>query len=136
MELMNAIPVLNEIRHSLEALRERGETRTINIYNFPLTDDDAAFLDHALGRGLIRIHYDGLEHTFWQETNISGVWWGEYRNSSNKVVLRTIEIAEFPPLARAQREDIDDGIGRIDRVVAAQANEVRRALPVLGAAAD
>ncbi|MDX2033362.1 MAG: hydrogenase expression/formation C-terminal domain-containing protein [Blastocatellia bacterium] len=133
---MNAIPVLNEIRHSLEALRERGETRTINIYNFPMTNDDAQFLDEALGRGPVQVRYDGRECTFWQETDVSGVWWGEYRNADGRIVLRTIEIAEFPPLAKAQVEDMGDGIQRIDELIAAQSNEVRRALPVLGAAAD
>ena len=131
MELMNAIPVLNEIRYAMKALREHGERRTINLMNFPLTNNDSAFLDEVLGRGAITIHYDGLEHTFWQEAKVAGVWWGEYRNANNRVTLRTIEVTDFPALAKSQPDDIADGIGRLDDVLATRAPEAVRTLPVL-----
>lgn len=133
MELMNAIPLLNEIKHALKALRERGESRTINIMNFPLTNDDSSFLDEVLGRGAVTISFDGLERTFWQESKIAGVWWGEYRNANNRVTLRTIEVSEFPALAKSQVEDIDDGINRLDEALAESAPRVARGLPVLPA---
>ena len=132
MELMNAIPLLTEIKHALEALRERGETRTLNILNFPLTEDDARYLDEVLGRGNLTITFDGAEHTFWQESKIAGVWWGEYRNASRKVTLRSIEIAEVPVLVKAQAEDIDEGLQQLRSVVAAPPTNTKRALPVLG----
>ncbi|MCI0390900.1 MAG: hydrogenase expression/formation protein [Acidobacteria bacterium] len=131
MELMNANPVLNEIKHALRVLCERGETHTINIMNFPLTTEDMKFLDEVLGRGVITISYDGLESTFWQESKIAGVWWGEYRNAYGRVTLRTIEITEFPALAKSQPDDIMDGIRRLDEVLAENARGVIRALPVL-----
>ncbi|MBI1763466.1 MAG: hydrogenase expression/formation protein [Acidobacteria bacterium] len=136
MELMNAIPLLTEIKHALAALRERGETRTLNILNFPLTDDDARYLDEVLGRGNLTITFDGAEHTFWQESNVAGVWWGEYRNASRKITLRSIEIAEVPPLVRAQTEDIDDGLQHLAAALATPPQNAKRALPVLGMAAD
>lgn len=132
MQLMNAIPVLNEVRHALAALRETGEPRTLNILNFPLTDDDSRLLDETLGRGDLKITYDGMEHTFWQEAKIAGVWWGEYRNAGNHVVLRTIEIAEFPALARSQREDMEDGLRRLDDALNAQAQDEAAALEAAG----
>lgn len=136
MELMNALPLLNEIQRALERLRVGGETRTINILNFPLPDDDSAWLDSVLGRGNLTVTYEGREHTFWQEAKVSGVWWGEYRNASGKVTLRTIEIAIFPQLAKAQPQDIDDGIRHLAKTIAAQSSvaqssERRRPLPVL-----
>lgn len=132
MELMNAIPLLTEIKHALGALRERGETRTLNILNFPLTEDDARYLDEVLGRGHLTITFDGAEHTFWQESNIAGVWWGEYRNASRKVTLRSIEIAEVPVLVKAQAEDIDDGLQQLNAVIAAPPINAKRSLPILG----
>jgi hydrogenase-1 operon protein HyaF len=131
MELMNAIPLLNEIRHALAALRERGERRIINIMNFPLPNDDQRFLDEALGRGAITITYRSGETTFWQEAKVSGVWWGEYRNAYDKVTLRTIEVTDFPDLAKAQSQDIEDGIARIDEALNGQPASVARSLPVL-----
>jgi hypothetical protein len=101
--------------------------------NFPLTNDDSSFLDEVLGRGAVTISFDGLERTFWQESKIAGVWWGEYRNPNNRVTLRTIEVSEFPSLAKSQVEDIDDGINRLDEALAERAPRVVRSLPVLPA---
>jgi hydrogenase-1 operon protein HyaF len=131
MELMNALPILNEIKHALERLCEHGENRTINLMNFPLTDDDAKFLDETLGRGSVTIHYDGLELSFWQESKIAGVWWGEHRNAAGRVSLRTIEIAEFPMLAKSQPEDIAQDIDRLEEMLARQSSGASRSLPVL-----
>jgi hypothetical protein len=101
--------------------------------NFPLTNDDSSFLDEVLGRGPITINYDGLERTFWQESKIAGVWWSEYRNANNRVTLRMIEITEFPALAKSQADDIDDGINRLDQVLAESPSCAVRSLPVLPA---
>ena len=140
MERMNALPVLNEIQRALERLRIGGETRTINILNFPLTNDDSALLYEVLGRGQLTVKLGGSETTFWQEAKVSGVWWGEYRNANGNVTLRTIEIAAFPQLAKAQPEDMDDGIRHLAESIAAHGAEQptptqlsvrKRALPVL-----
>jgi hydrogenase-1 operon protein HyaF len=135
-ELMNAVPLLNEIKHALERWRAHGEPRTINIFNFPLTAADASWLDEVLGRGELTVEYQGMEHTFWQEAKVSGVWWGEYRNGSGNVTLRSIEIADFPTLARAQPEDIDDGIAQLAAILQAHSPAPKRTLPVLAANTD
>lgn len=130
-EIMNATPLLIEIRHALRVLHERGETKTLNLSNFPLTNGDSRFLDEALGRGNVTISYRGREHTYWQETKIAGVWWGEYRNSNGHVVLRTIEITDFPELAKSQSEDVEEGLGRLEEIIGHQLPPVARQLPVL-----
>ncbi|MEW6127232.1 MAG: hydrogenase expression/formation C-terminal domain-containing protein [Acidobacteriota bacterium] len=129
MELMNALALLNEIKHALIELRVNGATRTINILNFPLTNNDSQFLDETLGRGNLTIDYRGAEHTFWQEAKIAGVWWGEYRNSNNKVTLRTIEIAEVPMLTKAQREDMEFGIAKLEALTAEYDSDGKKILP-------
>lgn len=131
MELMNSIPLLTEIRHALHVLQESGETKTFNLSNFPLTNDDSQYLDETLGRGDVSISYRGMEHTFWQEAKVPGVWWGEYRNPNGHVSLRTIEITAFPHLAKSQPEDIEDGISRLDEVIGNQIPQTVRRLPVL-----
>ncbi|MFN3135239.1 MAG: hydrogenase expression/formation C-terminal domain-containing protein, partial [Candidatus Kryptonium sp.] len=76
-DLINAVFLLNEIRHALVELKNEGRKRVINLSNFPLSNDEARFIDEALGRGNVKIIYEGVELTIWQETKISGVWWGE-----------------------------------------------------------
>ncbi len=116
-DLTNAIFLLNEIKHALVELKEKGEKKTINLSNFPLSYDEAKFLDEVLGRGNIKIIYESAELTVWQETKISGVWWGEYRNSAGKIILRTIEITFFPELAMSQVEDVEDGVKMLDEIL-------------------
>jgi hydrogenase-1 operon protein HyaF len=131
MDLMNAMALLDEIKHALVELKETGETRLINILNFPLTDEDLQYLDAVLGRGNLTIDYRGAEHTFWQESKIAGVWWGEYRNANNKVTLRAIEVADFPQLAKAQPEDVEIGIAKLEAAIAGQLLNPVIPLPVL-----
>lgn len=116
-DLVNAIFLLNEIRHALMELKNEGKKRAINLSNFPLSNDEAKFIDEALGKGSVKIIYEGTELTIWQETKISGVWWGEYRNSNGKIILRTIEITFYPELAMSQVEDIEDGINKLDELL-------------------
>ncbi len=116
-DLTNAVFLLNEIKYALTELKNEGKKRTINLSNFPLTYEEAKFLDETLGRGSIKIIYESSELTVWQETKISGVWWGEYRNSSGKIILRTIEITFYPELAMSQIEDIEEGIKKLDDIL-------------------
>ncbi|MEN3039611.1 MAG: hydrogenase expression/formation C-terminal domain-containing protein [Candidatus Kryptonium sp.] len=115
--LTNAFFLLNEIKHALIELKDKGVTKTINLSNFPLSYEEASFLDETLGRGKIKIIYEGPELTVWQESKFAGVWWGEYRNSNGKVILRTIEITSYPELAKSQIEDIEDAIKDLDQIL-------------------
>ncbi len=66
------------------------------------------------------------------EAKVSVAWWGEYRNAyNNKAALRTIEITDFPALAKAQSEDIEEGIARINEAIDGQPANVTRSLPIL-----
>lgn len=115
--LTNAIFIINEIKHALVELKNEGKTRTINLSNFPLSYDEAKFLDEFLGHGSVKIIYESKGLTVWQETKFPGVWWGEYRNSSGKIILRTIEITRFPELAMSQLEDIEEGISDLEKAM-------------------
>lgn len=120
MALMNAPYVLREIETALRKLAEAGETKILDLEHFPLSDDDAGMLEEVLGKGQITISANGPDVTEWRETSIPGVWWGEYRTGPAKVSLRTIEITEIPELARAQAEDIQEGLTRLQQALEAK----------------
>ncbi len=116
-ELTNAFYIINEVKHSLIELKNEGKNKIINLSNFPLSYGEAKFLDEVFGRGAVKIVYEADGLTVWQETKISGVWWGEYRNSAGKIILRTLEITFFPEIAMSQVEDIEDGINNLEEVL-------------------
>ena len=121
--LMNAPFLLNEIALALEALVKTGESRTLFLSQFPMTPEDAEFLQQTLGPGQTLIQSGGASPTVWRETGVSGVWWGEVYGADRKVVLRTIEITRMPELAIAPADDVASGLeefrGRLPEILAA-----------------
>lgn len=113
-QLMNAPYLLNEIELAIRTYLDTGTRRTLYLSQFPMTDEDAAYLQQALGPGSVTIQTSGENRTVWRECGIAGVWWGEYYEGPKKVVLRTIEIGPFPELASTPQEDIESGLARLE----------------------
>lgn len=110
MSLMNAPFLLNEIALALEGFHARGERRTLYLSQFPLSPDDVAYLQDFLGRGAATITLGGVNQTIWREAAIAGVWWGEYYEGPQKLLLRTVEIGDVPELAVTPASDIERGL--------------------------
>jgi hydrogenase-1 operon protein HyaF len=104
--LMNAPYLLNEIADALRALVETGETRTLYLSQFPLTDEDNEFLQDFLGHSGTIIHSHFASHSIWRESQTPGVWFGEYYDGPTTLVLQTIEIAPVPELAVPPHQDL------------------------------
>ncbi len=116
MPLINTLGLLNEIGAALETLRATGQEQILYLTHPPLTEEDEDFLREALGSGRITIVSNEGNITAWRLTGIPCVWWGEYRDEIERVVLRAIEIAPFPHLATCQRDDIDEGIAKLKSI--------------------
>ena len=113
MSQVNALGFLNEIATALEALKATGQEQILYLTHPPLTDEDESRLREALGTGRITIVSNEGNITAWSLTGIPCVWWGEYRDEIERVVLKAIEIAPIPHLAMSQPDDIDDGIAKL-----------------------
>jgi hydrogenase-1 operon protein HyaF len=107
---MNAPFLLDEIALALDQLRTQGERRILYLSQFPLSEADVSYMQEFLGRGPATITLGGVNQTIWRESGTPGVWWGEYYEGPQKLLLRTIEIAEIPELAVTPRGDIDRGV--------------------------
>ena len=106
---MNAVPILQEVLHALKEFLETGKEHVIYVNKMPITPEDREAILDVLGRGQVRITYSSkTQPAEWWETGIYGVWVGVFYNRDKKPVLETIEITDFPRLAAAQREDIEE----------------------------
>nr|WP_320145428.1 hydrogenase expression/formation C-terminal domain-containing protein [uncultured Anaeromusa sp.] len=100
--------VLEEVRQAYAALQEHGQGHTLFLDKIPLTAEERQAISDFLGQGKLTIKLeDALEPVQWRETAFSGIWQGVYCNLQDTPVLETLEIAWYPELASAQREDVD-----------------------------
>lgn len=100
--------VLHEIKENLQLLFTERREHTIFINKLPLAQPEREYIRDLLGVGDIKItlsHSD--EPAEWLESATSGVWYGVFYNSAQQPILETIEICFYPPLAAAQRQDIE-----------------------------
>ena len=121
--LMNAVPILTEVLEALKEFLEKGEEHIIYINKVPITPEDREAILDTLGEGHVKIYYDSkTQPAEWRETGIYGVWIGIIYDREKKPVLETIEITDFPRLAAAQREDMEESV----RVLEDRLKEVAR----------
>ncbi len=113
--LMNSIPILEEILQALKEFYNTGQEHVIYINKVPITPEDRELILDILGEGQVKITYaPKTQPTEWRETAIYGVWIGVIYNRDRKPILETIEITDFPRLARSQREDIAESIKTLE----------------------
>jgi hydrogenase-1 operon protein HyaF len=98
--------------------RAGAEHHVINLTLLPFTPDDGDYLDRALGRGPVSILSRGYGNCRITATALDRVWWVQYFNSQDVLILNTIEIADVPEIALAADEDIVDSRERLADVLA------------------
>ncbi len=116
--LMNAVPILNEIYENLKEFYKTGKKYTIFTNKLPLSDEDREFLNEVLGEGEVKIKIESdFQPAEWKETKIYGVWIGIIYDKNKNPMAETIEITDFPDLAKSQREDISDSIQKLEKIL-------------------
>lgn len=117
-ELMNAPALHHEIR-SLSAQWSAGRAaHVINLSLLPATPDDLAWLDQQLGRISFSILSRGFGNCRITATALPFVWWVQYFNNMEKLILNSIEIVDLPAVALAAAEDHAETIVRLDEWIA------------------
>lgn len=114
--VMGAPALLAEIQ---DCLRQGAaeETHVINLSLLPVSPEDAAWLDAALGRGRVTILSRGYGNCRITATALPRVWWVQYFNSQDALILNTIEVTEVPAAACAAEEDIAESRERLAEVL-------------------
>ena len=110
MGLMNAEPLLGEIKSAIKDLLERGEPYTIYSNKLPTTLEDRYFLQEVLGKGELFM-YEKVVHTKTVAFNtlIPGVWIEVVFSERNPVepILEMVQVNYSPPIFTIPKEDAE-----------------------------
>jgi len=115
--VMNAPPLLTELNAKIAEYRPDGEAHTINLSLLPQTEQDLEFLAQRLGGGSVTILSRGYGNCRIAATGTSFVWWVQYFNSEDTMILNTLEVSDVPSVACASPEDIADSYERLQEIL-------------------
>lgn len=111
--LSNAPWLLTELQ---EQVAKGASGYVLNLTLLPLTDEDLSFLTQQLGIGKTAILSRGYGNCRITATAIRHVWWVQYYNSTDTLILNTLEVVEVPLVAYASPEDIADSATRLREI--------------------
>ncbi len=115
--VMNAPPLLAELNAKVASYRLGAEAHAINLSLLPQTEQDLSFLDQRLGRGLVTILSRGYGNCRITATATQYIWWVQYFNSQEVLILNTLEVSAVPSVACASPEDIADSAQRVHEIL-------------------
>lgn len=115
--IFNAPPLLPEINDQIPQVSGPGHTHVINLSLLPHTEEDLMFLNETLGRGAVTVLSRGYGNCRITATATRNVWWVQFYNSQDTMILNTIEITHVPEVACASPEDIADSAERLNEIL-------------------
>ncbi|MGR7994184.1 hydrogenase expression/formation protein [Xanthobacter sp. ZOL 2024] len=117
--IFNAPTLLVEIEHRTRSLTPGAPPHVINLSLLPHTPEDLAMLDARLGQGATVVLSRGYGNCRIDAAALKGVWRVRFYNSTDMLILDTIELCEVPEVACAAAEDIADSAERLADVLVA-----------------
>ena len=111
----NAAPILTELADKLAAGSD--EPHVVNLTLLPCTDEDIAFLMTTLGGGPTVILSRGYGNCRITSTAVRNIWWVQYFNSQDTLILNSIEVSRVPAVGCAAAEDIADSKARLEEIL-------------------
>jgi hydrogenase-1 operon protein HyaF len=122
--MMNAPAVLNELQDRSRSYRMGMPAHVINLSLLPMSPEDLEYLGEALGLGPVSILSRGYGNCRITSTRLAHVWWVQYFNSMDQIILNTLEVVDVPEVAQAAAEDYADSIERLGEWLDAMREEV------------
>ncbi|MES5486617.1 hydrogenase expression/formation protein [Bradyrhizobium sp. INPA03-11B] len=116
---MNVLPVLAEIRERALAWRPGMRAHIINFTLLPMSPVDHAFLQQSVCNGPILLTSRGYGTCRVQATGIRNVWSVQFFNSTDSIILDTLEVGGVPTVALAADEDFEDSGERMQEIIEA-----------------
>jgi hydrogenase-1 operon protein HyaF len=111
--VMNAPAILTELEDHIHAWRPGTAAHVVNMTLLPLSPEDIAVIDQALGHGPILMLSRGYGNCRISHTEVPLCWRVSYFNSQDALILDTVEVTDLPDVACAAPEDLADSHERL-----------------------
>jgi hydrogenase-1 operon protein HyaF len=115
--VFNAPSLLSELADKVASYRPGDPTHVINLTLLPQTEQDLGYLHDKLGAGGTIILSRGYGNCRISSTGTRNVWWVQYFNSQDAIILNSIEVVDMPEVVHAAQEDIDDSAERLAEIL-------------------
>ncbi|HEY3326556.1 MAG TPA: hydrogenase expression/formation C-terminal domain-containing protein [Novimethylophilus sp.] len=121
--IMNAPAILNELLDKSRSHQAGQSAHVVNFSLLPVSPEDMEYLFEAFGVGPVTILSRGYGNCRITSTRLAHVWWVQYFNSMDQIILNTIEVVDVPEAAQAAAEDYADSMERLGEWLAAMKAE-------------
>ena len=115
--VINARALLVELAGKQADYRPGGPPHVINLSLLPHTPEDIDYLDATLAQGHTLILSRGYGNCRITATGVAHIWWVQYFNSVDSMILNTLEVVDVPSVALAAREDLEDTAERLREIL-------------------
>jgi len=115
--VFNAPALLPEINEHIAKVDHADSPHVINLSLLPHTMEDLALLNELCGKGDITILSRGYGNCRVSSTQTRNVWWVQYYNSQDTLILNSIEVTHLPEVVCAAREDLSDSEVRLREIL-------------------
>ncbi len=119
-DVFNAPPLLPEINEHIPQVAAQGiggAPHVINLSLLPHTEADLALLAELLGEGPLTILSRGYGNCRVTSSGTDSVWWVQFYNSQDTLILNSIEICALPEVVCAAPEDIEESADRLREIL-------------------
>lgn len=117
-DMMNGEALLAEVQLQCARHQPGKPAHVINLTLLPVTDTDLDYLYGALGHREVSILSRGYGNCRVTSTRLANVWWVQYFNSMDTLILNTIEVVDMPEVVLAAAEDYADSVERLGEYIA------------------
>ena len=112
-EVVNAPHILAELIARSRAFEAGAGGHMMNLDLVPMSDAELGLLVQTLGEGPVVILSSGYGACRIRSTRLAATWWVQYFNSSDALILNSIEIIGIPAVACAADDDIAESAQRL-----------------------
>jgi hydrogenase-1 operon protein HyaF len=111
--VMNSPTVLFEIQEHATSYRAGTEPHVVNLTLLPLSPEDGEHIKESLPPGPVTVVSRGYGKCRICSTLLRNVWRVQYFNTTDALILDTIEVVDIPEVVKASPDDLEDSVGRL-----------------------